>query len=154
MSQLNQDQAQLVSQWVEQGSSLSDVQKRIAQEFGLPMTYMDVRLLVLELGARVKDRVVIAPKAPAAAEPLADADDDATGSVGAGAVVVQVDRIMKPGSMVSGTVSFSDGVSATWVLDQTGRLGISAERKGYAPTQADVAAFQTELRRALESRGF
>jgi len=160
MSQLSQEQTRAVSQWVEQGATLSDVQKKLAQEFGVTMTYMDVRLLLLELGAQLKDRVTNVPKVPPmpASAPL-EADDVAMdGGSDAqpppGSVDVQVDRIMKPGSMVSGKVRFSDGVNATWMLDQMGRLGISPERKGYAPTQADVAAFQMELRRALESRGF
>lgn len=155
MIQLNQDQSRIVSQWVEQGDSLFDVQKKILKELGLTMTYMDVRLLVLELGAQLKDRVVVTPKMPgigAASAPEANAGAMNGGS--AGSVVVQVDRIMKPGSMVSGTVCFSDGTNAVWMLDQMGRLGLIPEQKGYAPNAADVAAFQLELRRVLESRGF
>lgn len=160
MLQLSQDQAQAVLQWVEQGSSISEVQKKLGQEFGLTMTYMDVRLLLLELGAALKDAASRAPKAPGedVQPPLSEDDDVMDGPADADAspcsVSVQLDRLMKPGAMVSGEVRFSDGVKATWMLDQMGRLGISPERKGYAPSQADIVAFQAELRRALESRGF
>ena len=53
----------------------------------------------------------------------------------AGGVAVEIDRVMKPGSLVSGTVTFTDGVSASWAIDQFGRLAIGASRKGYKPTR-------------------
>ena len=73
---------------------------------------------------------------------------------GASGVRVEVDRLVKPGAVVSGTVAFSDGVTASWLLDQMGRLAIQAGREDYRPSQEDLAAFQTALRDALAKRGF
>ena len=67
---------------------------------------------------------------------------------------VEVDVVTKPGSVVSGTVTFGDGVTATWFLDQLGRLAIDAGQPGYKPGEQDLRDFQTELRAALEKRGF
>ena len=67
---------------------------------------------------------------------------------------VTVDRVMKAGSLASGTVVFSDGVSASWMLDQMGRLAVQAGKPDYRPSEQDLAAFQDELRAALETQGF
>ena len=54
----------------------------------------------------------------------------------------------------SGTVRFSDGVTAAWMLDQHGRLALDVGKKKYSPSEQDVAAFQVELRSILEKQGF
>ena len=64
-----------------------------------------------------------------------------------------VDQIARPGTMVSGNVTFSDGQSAGWYLDQTGRLGLAAEDKTYRPPPADIAEFQTLLQNELAKLG-
>ncbi|MDA0576799.1 MAG: hypothetical protein O3B24_01735 [Verrucomicrobia bacterium] len=166
--QLTDEQKKQVTIWVQAGAGLAEVQKRLSEELGISMTYMDVRFLVLDLGLDVKNKVVKAPPAPPAPSPVApvaDGDDrgaypddmDAEGFPPPGpasAVSVELDRVTKPGSMVSGTVTFGDGVTAAWSLDQLGRLALSPSTPGYQPSQSDVQAFQMELRRALERRGY
>ena len=38
-----------ITKWIADGMGLSDVQKKINQDFGIVMTYMDVRFLVDDL---------------------------------------------------------------------------------------------------------
>jgi hypothetical protein len=71
-----------------------------------------------------------------------------------GSVSVSVDRVVKPGSLVSGTVRFSDGVSGSWFLDRLGQLALQTAKQGYKPSGSDLHAFQSELRKALERSGF
>jgi hypothetical protein len=71
-----------------------------------------------------------------------------------GRVTVGVDTVARPGAMVSGSVTFSDGQKGTWYLDQFGRLGVSAEKQGYKPSPADVESFQTELEKELAKLGY
>jgi len=151
--ELTAEQKTTVEGWAREGLGLSDIQKKISAELGIPMTYMDVRLLILDLGAKVKDKPVAAPAKPAdpGAAALGGAPDAAGGLT---RVTVDVDRVMRPGSLVSGTVRFSDGVTATWMLDQLGRLALDAGKKKYTPSEQDVEAFQEELRRVLEKQGF
>jgi hypothetical protein len=73
---------------------------------------------------------------------------------GASTLTLEVDRIMRPGAMVSGSVTFSDGVSGKWALDQHGRLMLDTPQKGYKPSPADVQAFQLELQTQLQRQGF
>jgi len=86
---------------------------------------------------------------PGSADDLAD---DLPGS--AAQVKVEVDRIVRPGAVVSGSVTFSDGVAGKWAMDQYGRLMLEMSRKGYQPSAADVQVFQRELSRALQRHGY
>ena len=78
----------------------------------------------------------------------------ATPPAAPGQLTVEIDRIMRPGSVVSGTVIFSDGVSGKWALDQLGRLMLDTSQPGYKPGPTDVQAFQRELSTQLQRQGF
>jgi hypothetical protein len=75
---------------------------------------------------------------------------------GPSTVSVSVDKVsLIPGSLASGTVTFSDGVTGKWVVDQYGRPGFTqVSQPGYRPSPADAQAFMQELSRALQKRGF
>jgi hypothetical protein len=55
--------------------------------------------------------------------------------------------------MVSGRTTFSDGQTAEWYLDQTGRLGLNPSTPGYRPSQQDVMDFQMELEKLARNQG-
>ena len=73
---------------------------------------------------------------------------------GASTLTLEIDRLMRPGAMVSGSVTFSDGVTGKWALDQQGRLMLDTGPKGYQPSPVDVQAFQRELQMQLQRQGF
>ena len=165
---LNDEQKILVAQWVKEGCGLSELQRRLADQFKMNLTYMDVRFLMIELGVVLQDKQkatspvkdMIAPASPTPSrlgtEPGdADANDPADEPLpGSGGVSVDVDRIVRPGAMVSGTVVFSDGVKATWTLDQMGRLALGGADKSYRPSAQDVQEFQVSIARELRKRGY
>ena len=64
-------------------------------------------------------------------------------------VQVSVDPVTRPGMVFNGTVTFSDGQSAQWSLDQLGRLGLKPTQQGYRPSPEDIAAFQESLQQKL-----
>jgi hypothetical protein len=171
MAELTPEQKQSINKWITEGASLADVQRRLREELGVSLTYMDVRLLVLELGLSVKERVRQATPGKDLGKPGLRASETTEGEdagmdeaedavpvppagTGASRVTVSLDRIIKPGALVSGTVTFSDGATIGWALDQFGRLALTGGKPGYKPSQQDVMAFQTELRRLLEQKGF
>ncbi len=71
----------------------------------------------------------------------------------ASTLTVEVDRLTRPGTLASGTVTFSDATTSKWAMDQYGRLMLDAP-KGYKPSQADVQAFQLELSAQLQRMGY
>ena len=90
-----------------------------------------------------------------AEEPLPEELDDLPPE-GASTVSVSVDKVtLLPGALASGTVTFSDGVTGKWVVDQYGRPGFTeVSQPGYRPKPADAQAFMQELSAALQQRGF
>lgn len=74
----------------------------------------------------------------------------------AGGVSVDVDAVtLIPGALASGTVTFSDGVTGKWVVDQYGRPGFTeVSQPGYRPKPGDAQAFMQKLSQALQQRGF
>ena len=75
---------------------------------------------------------------------------------GASKVSVSLDKAtLIPGAVASGSVTFSDGVTGQWIVDQYGRPGFTKiSQPGYRPSPADAQGFMQELSRALQQRGF
>jgi hypothetical protein len=156
---LDEAQRQKVAAWVAEGQKLSEIQNRISKEFKVSMTYMEVRFLVDDLKLKLKDPEPAKPlptlggpstHPPAPASPLSQ-EPEAAKPAG---VSVTVDQLARPGAMVSGKVTFSDGQKAEWYLDQMGRLGVVPAVQGYKPAQADVQEFQLQLQDELAKMGF
>lgn len=119
-----------------------DLQRRVKEEFGISLTYMDTRLLVLDLGISLIEAAVEEPKLEEKPAPTPT-----------GKVSVTMDTLALPGALVSGKVEFSDGETAIWMLDQSGRPGLDPDTAGYRPSQPDIVEFQKQLRVLLESSG-
>ena len=175
---LDQAQQQKVAAWVAEGLALADIQKRLASELGLSLTYMEVRFMVDDLklvpkdAARPKEEKI--PTLPGAANNSQDLDRaeaappsssraksgapqtaarDAAEPASRGVAVV-VDTVARPGALVSGSVRFSDGQSGGWYMDQFGRLGVAPAKQGYKPSAADMTAFQQALEAELSRLGY
>jgi hypothetical protein len=163
---LDDAQNKKVSAWIAEGLKLSEIQKRLNAECGLNLTYMEVRLVVDDLKLVPKDpppkveRLLAPPAAPAggpaslAEERQEKVADSPAPLAGSGKVSVSVDTVARPGALVSGNVTFSDGQSAMWYLDQMGRLGLGPKQPGYKPSAADLQSFQQSLEAELSKIGF
>ncbi len=151
---ISDEQRILVTRWVQDGASLSEVQRRLKEECEISLTYMETRFLVDDLKLRLAE-----PERPGdAIERLerakAAGPDQAAPAGGPGGVRVTMDAVVRPGALVSGKVTFADGEAGEWYLDQTGRLGVNPNKAGYRPSQADLLAFQHELQALMASQGF
>jgi hypothetical protein len=158
---LDEQQRKKVAEWIAQGLRLADIQARLASEFKLSLTYMDVRFLVDDLKLTPKDQE--RPKPPATLEAPVSAPDKAGKALKPepepapatpGGVSVAVDTVARVGAVASGKVTFSDGNSAEWYFDQTGRLGLAPKQPGYRPSAADLQQFQMELETELSKMGY
>ena len=179
---LTPEQTAAVTAWVAAGDNLSAIQKKLIEQFKVSMTYRDVRFLVDDLNLALKDaapegrrlRCDQGPGPAAAPGRKASstrprklglaADAAATATIrncprtlpaGATNVSVTLDKVtLTPGALASGDVTFSDGVTGKWIVDNQGRPGFTKiSQPGYRPTPADGQAFMQELSAALQKRG-
>jgi len=153
---LTDEQKQAVQLWISEGADLGEIQNRLRADYQITMTYLEARLLM--------DDLKVAPKDPEVSEePKIEEADDLTDVLaedapplppgGAGKVSLSVDQIVRPGAMISGKATFSDGQKAEWYIDSTGRLGLNPDTPGYRPSEQDVMAFQMELQQMARSQG-
>jgi len=150
--ELSDAQKASVTLWIQEGRSLADVQRSLREDFEISMTYMDVRFLVDDLDIEVVEEVEEVDEAAAEVETT---EPEIVDEGGNGAVTVDVDAIMRPGSLVSGTVIFSDGVSLGWQLSAAGQLGLlPGDDPEYRPSPEDVQSFQAQLEEVLRKKGF
>ena len=142
-SQLTTEQVDAIKSWSTAGDQMATIQKRIEEEFGLSVTYMDTRFLILDLGIELRKE-----------EPEEESPDPGPEVLeepaAPGGVAVVLDEITKPGAMVSGRITFSDGEKGLWWIDSTGRPGLDTDTAGYRPSETDLMSFESELRRLLE----
>ncbi|MBE6394234.1 MAG: hypothetical protein E7044_09300 [Lentisphaerae bacterium] len=136
---------------IAEGISLSDIQNEVNEKFQLSMTYMDIRILAAGLDIdwqakaaakaeeEKKEEETAKEEAAPAEAPAAPAD---------GKTVVEISKLMRPGTALSGSVKFASGSTADWYIDQTGRLGLE-NLVGNQPTQEDIQQFQVELEKAV-----
>ena len=82
---------------------------------------------------------------PAEPVPPAPAGSPAQPAAPRGKTTVELSKIARPGTAASGTVKFGSGVTAEWVVDQFGRLGL--DKASGKPDQQDIQEFQVELQK-------
>ena len=190
---LSEAQKEAVAAWFAAGASLDEIQKRIKSEFGIHMTYLDVRLMVAELphpaeagevdeetnGEEAGTTETSGRKPPEYGQEFSDGPDrqgfadgpdgqeeqigdqqrdaseeNSTEAQTVSAPTVTIDALMIPGTIASGDVTFSDGQTGKWFLDQMGRLGLGGDLpQGYRPSPTDAALFQQQLMGLLQSKG-
>lgn len=148
MSLTNEQKSQ-VAERLANGAGIADIQRLIVDEFKINMTYMEVRFLMDDLDLDLAPPPVPEPELEAEADTIADALPAEAELVG-GEVSVEMDKIKRPGAALSGTVTFSDGVSAKWYVDPYGRLGLDTDQEGYQPSPEDIETFQLELQRQMQ----
>ena len=143
-----------VGELLNEGLSLSDIQKKLQDEKKVKMTFLDLRLLASELEeidwSRQKSDVEAAKaKEKAKEDKKKEAEKNAEN---AGKTVVEISRLKRPGAIANGTVQFASGAKAEWILDQNGQLGLDKQTGG-EPTQEDIQEFQVELQKILSEGG-
>ena len=154
---LTEEQLKSVAAWFAGGASLDEIQKRLVAEYGVHITYFDLRMVVADLPQPEEADADSESSDSSSSSEASDSSSSSESSEGesqAANVAVTVDALMIPGTMASGDVTFSDGVKGKWYLDQMGRLGLGGDLpQGYSPSPADGAMFQARLMEALRAKG-
>ena len=166
---LSEEQIATIQSWADAGAGLSDIQARLSEEMDVKVTYMEMRFLVDDIGIQFQpepdpepeekeesetdqaNQEDNAPDSPSPGNDLLGENDQASGSV-----TVTVDQVQRPGAIISGQVTFSGGQSASWFLDEMGRLGMDPrdEDDNFQPSESDLMAFQEELQKVIKESGF
>ncbi len=98
--QLTKEQEAAVRAWAAEGASLSDIQSRLADEFGIRISYLDTRFLLIDL------KVDLAEKPEKKSAPAADLSRPAADDYGAAPPLP--DRNPDPYDPTSGSVEDYD----------------------------------------------
>ena len=155
VTDLSKEQVEMVKDWVAEGAQMADVQKRLKDDLGLNATYMDTRFLSLDLALDFQvdeeEPEELTPDVVETPQVQKEANLDPSKSTGE-SVSATLDQVARPGSMVSGTVTFSDGMKGLWLIDEMGRPSIDPDQPGYEPSEADLVSFQEELKRLLDGQ--
>jgi len=129
-----------------QGLSDNEVLDKIVSEEGKEITYMDLRVLRADYEAEYPESIKQDEK-----DVKEDLSEDETDDTENGAAVM-IDTVKKPGTLLSGRASLPSGAEVVWMLDQYGRINIQPVGNAQ-PTQTDIHAFQSGIKRELEKRG-
>lgn len=144
---LSESQIEIIRTKVEEGAQLNDIQKLIQSEFQENITFMETRFLLSDLGVTIKS-----PDEPVKEDTSPEGEDIPEHSeepVGAGRVNVSVAQVTRPGAIINGTVTWSDGMTSSWAVDQMGRLALDSQDKEYQPSPEDIEQFQLQLREQM-----
>lgn len=143
-SKLTPDQIESLKKRAAEGATMSDLQRHLKEDLGISITYMDTRFLILDLGIELIEETKAEEKK----------EEEKPAPVPTGEVTVTMDTLTLPGALVSGKVTFSDGETAVWMLDQSGRPGLDPDTPGYRPSQEDIMEFQVQLRALIQKSGY
>ena len=183
-SSLTDEQSTAVRQWAEDGADLAVIQQRLDEEFEVRLSFMDTRFLIADMGIELAEEAEPEPEPEPEAEPEAAAPADETveaevlddpaenseqaaesagadehspeddGDAESASATVTISEVQQPGVMISGTVTFDGGEKAEWHLDQMGQLGMKPDTEEFRPSPAQMRAFQLELQKAAQEKGF
>lgn len=144
MTQFTNEQIDQIRAWCQEVNSIGDLQTRINKTFNTHLTFLDTRFLMDDFDLQLATHTETPIQKGTAESPLEGELVDT-----ANTVQVSVDPVTRPGMMVNGSVTFSDGQSATWSLDQLGRLGIKPSQSDYHPSAEDITQFQEAVQEKL-----
>ena len=149
---LSPEQLEAVRLWASQGVDLNGIQKNLASECGLHMTFMEVRFLLLDHGIEISSPVAeqVKPESDSAKGRADGVEGMEDASPTNGRLQVTLDDLQIPGTLLSGKAVFPSGTRGSWQIDQAGRFGWS-DLSG-TPTPQELQDFQYELTQLL-SRG-
>ena len=171
----NQERDNIIREKLNEGISLSDVQKLLDSEYGLKLTYFELRMIAstLEINwssqekkhttdisqaaktepARPPEMKPLEPPAPQEEDEEVEDEADEEAAPGEGGTKITMDDEPIPGAVMSGHVTFASGAAGKWVFSRMGQLGLSELDEGSAkPTQEDFMLFQQELQAMIQAK--
>jgi hypothetical protein len=145
----SQERDIIIAKLISEGNSLSEVQKVLKKDYDYKITYMDLRLVSSSLEVNWE-------KLDEKNNPKTDDDDDTDDTdkpelIPSEETIIEVSKLVRPGAVYSGNVTFLSGIKAEWHIDSMGRLGLNPKNEGDQPTEADFEDFQLKLQDKIQS---
>ena len=158
---LSDDQISTIKAWAESGDVLADIQRKMNDDMEIKVTYLETRFMLEDLKIELLPEPEPEPEeedsteeASPEAEDGEAADDPADEKIPTeDEAVVSIDKIQKPGALISGKVTFAGGLTTPWWLDQMGQLGMEPFDEDFKPSEAQLMSFQKELQAAIQKSG-
>lgn len=155
---LTDDQIATIRTWADGGDELSDIQKKLADEMEIRVTYLETRFLLedLKIELKPKEEPQPEPEEEPVEEPeteLEEALPEEPAPAGDEEVSVTVDQVLRPGALISGQAVFAGGKSMAWWLDQMGQLGVDPSDPDFRPNDSQLRAFQIALQKTIQESG-
>jgi len=144
---LTTDQITTLKEKVAEGAQLNELQNIIKTQFGHNLSFMETRFLISDL-----DIQIITPEPAAPSEPTEPISTDSAPAqtealnqknIPESSVSVEIDQIEQPGSYVSGSVTWSDGQTGQWLINQEGSLDLKMGTPDYQPLTEDMKPSKT-----------
>lgn len=146
MQQFTDEQIQEIRKWMPEIHSISDLQTKINTAYQTHLTYLQTRFLMDDFNLQLTQET---PQKKANVNKEEALEGEYLPENSSNSVQVTVDPVTRPGFITHGHVTFSDGQTAEWSLDQMGRIGLNPAQKGYRPSAEDIALFQENLQQKL-----
>ncbi len=142
---------QIVGKHLNEGQTLNEIHKILAEEHKVKMTFMELRILSTELEDMDWSKFDPKKEEPEEAEEAEEEGEvkEVAGEVESG-TQIEMNKVQPPGAMMSGSVVFLSGVRGQWVIDQYGSLDLGLEDENQQPTKEDMEDFQITLRNKLQ----
>ncbi|MGB3119603.1 MAG: hypothetical protein WBE58_12325 [Verrucomicrobiales bacterium] len=147
---MTEEQIAQVRQWAADGATLQDIQQRLVADLEIRVTFLETRFLLEDL------KIELIPEPEPEAEektetetPASPVEEDT-----AGKIVLKVDELQRPGTLVSGKVTFAGGQTAQWALDQFGRFSFQPDDLDFRPEEEEMVEFQNQVSLSLRRLGF
>ncbi len=144
--QLSPEQVRSIRDWAEEGLDLNAIQKRLHEDLGIKLTFMDTRFLLQDLDIQIRQP----EPEPQAEQPAELSGATAPPASLLGKTQVTVDEITPPHALMAGKILFRSGAQGVWDIDRTGRINWDATLG--EPTADDLREFETELQSVIRSR--
>ena len=147
----NQQRDDIIGSMLNEGIGLSEIQKHLESEHSYKITYMDLRLLSADLEVNWKkiDGTDQVDETDLDAEQDVEEEAEVTLETG---TRIEISKIVRPGAMLSGDVTFNSGIEAEWYVDQMGRLGLNPKVEGEQPSEEDLEEFQIKLQEEVQKQ--
>lgn len=142
----------IIAVGLSQGLNLNQIHQQLTEEHQVKMTFMDVRIMSADLDdanwAQFDPKKVEKP----VVEDGASAVEEVAEGNGGLTTKIELNKVQRPGAMISGSVTFMSGVKGDWYVDQYGALGLSLHDETKQPTPEDMTDFQLTLQRQFSGR--